>query len=267
MIRELTGYIPGPDMGTNETCMAWVKDEINRVVGLPRVLGGIPLDEVGATGFGLAAAADVAAPAAGITLDKARVAVQGFGAVGQHAARFLAERGVRLVAAADSHGALHNPDGLDLKALMAHKLAGCAVQTFPGGKPIDREALLDVDCDIWIPAARPDVLTAQNIARLKAKLVLQGANIPATAEAEAWMHTHGIVNIPDFIANAGGVICAAVEYHGGTQGQAMTTIEEKIRANTAEMLARVNTQNVLPRQAAVDMARKRIAEAMRFRRP
>lgn len=102
MIRELTEYIPGPDMGTSEACMAWVKDEIDRAVGLPRALGGIPLDEIGATGFGLAVAAEVATAGATLSLKGARVAIQGFGAVGQHAARFLVRRGARVVAASDS---------------------------------------------------------------------------------------------------------------------------------------------------------------------
>jgi glutamate dehydrogenase/leucine dehydrogenase len=124
-----------------------------------------------------------------------------------------------------------------------------------------------LDCDIWIPAARPDALTEQNVRQLKAKLILQGANIPATEAAEAWMHAHGILSIPDFVANAGGVICAAVEYHGGSQSQAMATIEEKIRANTAETLARAQKSGELPRQAAEEMARRRIEEAMRYRRP
>jgi len=102
MIRELTEYIPGPDMGTSEVCMAWIKDEIDRAVGLPRALGGIPLDEIGATGFGLAVAAEVATAGATLSLKGARVAIQGFGAVGQHAARFLVRRGARVVAASDS---------------------------------------------------------------------------------------------------------------------------------------------------------------------
>lgn len=266
MIGELTDYIPGPDMGTNEICMAWIKDEIGRVVGLPRVVGGIPLDEVGATGFGLAVAAEVAAPQAGVALAGGRLAVQGFGAVGQHAARFLAARGVKLVAASDSHGAVHNPDGLDVAALMAHKQRGASVGTFPSGRPLEGAALVGVDCDIWIPAARPDVLTEHNVRQLKAKLILQGANVPATEAAEAWMHAHGILSIPDFIANAGGVICAAVEYHGGTQSQAMATIEEKIRANTEETLARAKRSGGIPRHAAVETAHRRIEEAMSYRR-
>ena len=267
LIRELTAYIPGPDMGTNEVCMAWIKDEINRAVGLPRVVGGIPLDEIGATGFGLAVAAEVAAPEVGLALQGARLAVQGFGAVGQHAARFLAERGVTLVAAADSRGAVYNPQGLDVEALIAHKQQAASVQTFPNGQPLDGDRLVGVDCDIWIPAARPDVLTAENVGQMQAKLVLQGANIPATEAAEQWMHAHGILSIPDFIANAGGVICAAVEYHDGTQSQAFATIAEKIRANTAEMLAQMKQQQVLPREAAVQMARRRVEEAMAYHRP
>ena len=103
-IRNITDYIPGPDMGTDETAMAWIKDEIARVVGLPREIGGIPLDEIGSTGFGLAVAAQVAEEFSGPKLKGARIAVQGFGAVGRNAARFLAEKGAILVAAADIAG-------------------------------------------------------------------------------------------------------------------------------------------------------------------
>jgi glutamate dehydrogenase (NAD(P)+) len=267
MIRDLADYIPGPDMGTNEACMAWIKDEIGRVVGLPRVLGGIPLDEIGATGWGLAAAAEVAAPDVKLSLSGARVAIQGFGAVGRHAARFLTQRGAKLVAVSDSGGAVQDPLGLDLAALQQHKHAGASVGTFAGGRPLARDDLIGVDCDIWIPAARPDVLTEANVARLRARLVLQGANIPATDAAEQWMHGHGILSVPDFIANAGGVICAAVEYQGGTETQAMAAIAEKIRANTAEVLGRARAGATLPRQAAVEMARARVTEAMAYHRP
>jgi glutamate dehydrogenase (NAD(P)+) len=266
-IRSLTEYIPGPDMGTDERCMAWVKDEIDRAVGLPRVIGGIPLDEIGATGLGVAVAAEVAAPEAGISLAGARVAVEGFGAVGQHAARFLAARGARLVAASDSRGAIHEPAGLPIDALIAHKRAGRPLSAFAGGRAIARSALIGIPCDIWIPAARPDTLTADNVKDLEARLVIQGANIPATGPAEEWMHAHGILSIPDFIANAGGVICAAIEYHGGTEAQALAVIEERIRANTRETLERARADRVPPRQAAIGMATARVREAMGYRRP
>jgi glutamate dehydrogenase (NAD(P)+) len=265
-IRSLVEYIPGPDMGTDERCMAWVKDEIDRAVGLPRVLGGIPLDEIGATGWGVAIAAEVAAPEAGIPLDGARVAIEGFGAVGQHAARFLATRGARLVAASDSRGAIHDPAGLPVDALAAHKRAGRALTDFPGGRVIGREALIGVPCEIWIPAARPDTLTVDNVGGLQARLVIQGANIPATEAAERWMHAHRIVSVPDFIANAGGVICAAVEYHGGTEAQAFEAIEGRIRANTRETLERARMDHALPREAATRMARARIREAQGYHR-
>jgi glutamate dehydrogenase/leucine dehydrogenase len=265
-IRDLVEYIPGPDMGTDEACMGHLHDEIGRAVGLPRVLGGVPLDTIGATGFGLAVAAEVAEEFAGIRLRGARVAIQGFGAVGRHAGRFLAERGATLVAAADSRGGIVRAGGLDVAALVAFKERGGALRDFPGGTPLADAALVDVDCDVWIPAARPDVLDRENAGRLRAKLVLQGANIPATAEAEALLHARGVVSVPDFIANAGGVICAAVEYHGGTETQAFAVIEEKIRANTRAVLARARDGGVLPRAAAEELARARVVEAATYRR-
>jgi glutamate dehydrogenase (NAD(P)+) len=269
MARALEGcrdYIFGPDMGTDEGLMACVRDEIGRAVGLPRELGGIPLDEIGATGFGVAHAAEVAARFCDLELAGARVVVQGFGAVGIHSARFLAERGARLVAAADSQGGVHDPRGLDVAALIAHKRAGKSVAEYPAGKRLAGDALVDVECEIWVPAARPDVLRADNIGRLRAKLVVSGANIPATAEAERRMHERGILNVPDFIANAGGVICAAVEYHGGSEAQAFQSIEEKIRSNTEAVLESARRRRVPPREAAVDLATERIRRAMGYRR-
>ena len=265
-IRELTEYIPGPDMGLNEECMAWIKDEMGRAAGLPEVFGGIPLDEIGATGFGLAIAAEVAAPYAGVELRGARFVVQGLGAVGRHAARFLVDRGARLVAASDSQSAIRNADGFALDALLAHKQHGRPLNQFPDGTPLIGDELIGVDCDIWIPAARPDVLNETNIERLKARLVLQGANIPATSGAEHWMHEHGVISVPDFIANAGGVICASVEYHGGTRSQAMTMIEDRVRSNTSTILEQTRKQHCTPRQAALEMARSRVEQAMRYRR-
>ena len=237
-IAPIADYIPGPDMGTDETCMAWIADEIGRAVGLPPELGGIPLDKIGATGFGLAVCAEAAQEAAGIDLRGARVAVQGFGSVGQHAARFLAAKGALLVAASDSRGAVIDPDGIDVEALIALKDEGGQIRDTPKGRKAERDAVIDVACEIWIPAARPDVIRADNVDRLRARLVLQGANIAVTAEAEARLHARGVLAVPDFIANAGGVICAAVEYRGGTEAAAFETIAEKIRSNTAQSARR-----------------------------
>jgi glutamate dehydrogenase (NAD(P)+) len=266
MIERDVDYIPGPDMGTNEQAMAWVHDEIGRAAGLPAALGGIPLDEIGATGFGVRAAVDVAAEHLGIPIEGARVAVQGFGAVGRHAARFLAERGAILVAAADSRGMTANPAGLDIEALSAHKVGGAGVAQFEGGTAGEADAIIDVECEIWIPAAQPDVIHAGNVDRLQARIVAQGANIPATAEAEARLHKRGVLVIPDFIANAGGVISAAVEYRGGTETEAFLTIDECIRDNTAEVLRDATEANITPRAAALALAERRVREAMTYRR-
>jgi glutamate dehydrogenase (NAD(P)+) len=265
-IDPLADYIPGPDMGTDETCMAWIEDEIGRAGGLPPELGGIPLDRIGATGFGLAVCAETAQDAAGIRLQGARVVVQGFGSVGRHAARFLAEKGAVLVAAADSTGAVVDPAGIDVEELIAIKDEGGEVRDHPKGRKVERDAVIDVECEIWIPAARPDVIRADNVDRLRTRLVLQGANIPVTAEAEARLHARGVLVVPDFIANAGGVICAAVEYGGGTEAAALETIAEKIRANTAQVLDAAERGRVPPRQAAVGLALRRVRSAMRYRR-
>ncbi len=265
-IRDLAGYIPGPDMGTDEVCMAWVHDEIGRAVGLPEVLGGIPLDVIGATGFGLAIAAEAVAAAGWLRLDGARVVVQGYGAVGRHAARFLAERGALVVAVCDSGGGVCDEAGLDLDKLEVWKGEGNSVAGFPDGEPVDHESLLGFPCDILLPAARPDVLTATNAGQVQATVVLEGANIPATPEAEALLHERGVLVVPDVVANAGGVICAAVEHRGGTRTEAFALIEEKIRANTGVVIARAREGGVPPRTAAEAFARERIAEARRYRR-
>ncbi len=265
-LRSEDMYIFGPDMGTDESCMAWVHDEIGRAVGLPREQGGIPLDELGATGFGCAHAADVATGYCDLELDGARVAVQGFGNVGMHAARFLADRGCVLVAAGDSSATVHDPAGLDVAALIAIKKDGKSVAESGLGAVLARDAVIAVDCDILVPAARPDVIREDNVDVVKARLIVEGANIPATLAAERLLHERGQLVLPDFIANAGGVICAAMEYAKASEAAAFQTIEEKIRANLAEVLDTVKADALLPREAARHLAEARVRRAMAHRR-
>jgi glutamate dehydrogenase/leucine dehydrogenase len=265
-MESMKGYIPGPDMGTDEVTMGWVRDEIGRSVGLSKVLGGIPLDQIGATGYGLAICAEVAQEYAGITLEGARVVVQGFGNVGSHAARYLRERGAVLVAASDLDGTVHDPGGIDVDRLIRIKHETGRVTTYDGGEILSINAWVDIPCEIFVPAARPDVIDETNAPRLQCKLVLQGANIPVTARAERYLHDAGIVSVPDFVANAGGVICAAVEYRGGTQKQAFETIEEKVRENTREVLELARSHSQMPTEAALALAKQRVAEAMAYRR-
>jgi glutamate dehydrogenase (NAD(P)+) len=265
-IREVVDYIPGPDMGTDERSMSWIKDVTGRAVGLPREIGGIPLDEIGATGFGVYHAIVVAQEFCDVRLGSARVVVQGFGSVGVHVARFLVEHGAQLVGVSDSSGARAAPEGFDLNALIAFKRAGGHVANFAGGTSISTDELIGVDCEVWIPAARPDALREDNVDRLNAQLVAEGANIPASPAAERRLAERGVLVLPDFVANAGGVICAAVEYHGGTQQEALQAIEEKLCENTREVLERTRSSDLLPREVARGIASERVLRAMKLRR-
>lgn len=265
-LKDTDEYIFGPDMGTNEGCMAWVQDEIGRCIGLPREVGGIPLDEIGATAWGLTHSIEVALDYCDFELDGARVVIQGFGAVGWHSARFLRERGAMIVGVCDSRGAIHNPNGLDINALYELKQAGKSVAEYTGGERYDRDAVIDMECEIWIPAARPDVINDSNVDRLKTKLVAPGANIACTEGAERTMHETGVLCLPDYIANAGGVICAAVEYAGGTEQTAMDTIEDKVRRNTRAVLEDSKAHGIRPREAGNALALRRVKAAMEYRR-
>lgn len=263
-IKQVEDYIPGPDMGTNEAAMAITRNITGRAVGLPREVGGIPLDEIGATGYGLMIALEAAQAFTDFSLDGARIVVEGFGSVGQHAARYLSERGARLVGVSDSGGARLCSNGFDLPSILAFKRSGKSVAAFDEGEPASTAELIAAACDVWIPAARPDVINENNADDFNTKVIVQGANIPATEGAERRLAERGILVIPDFVANAGGVICAAVEYHQGSETQAMTSIAEKIRANVTEILTRSSKSAQLPREAALDIASERVRRAMAY---
>ncbi len=265
-LKDIKEYILAPDMGTNEECMAWIKDEVDRVLGIPAELGGIPLDEIGATGWGLFHSIDVAAQRYDIPLKGARIVIQGFGAVGMHAANFLREREVVLVGVADSSGAISNPDGIDFDTLVSLKNKGKGVVDYRGAENITTEELIALECEVWIPAARPDVLNDLNVKTLRTRIVAQGANIPCTAGAEKYLHENNIINLPDFIANAGGVICAAMEYHGRSQEDAMIRIEKTLRQNTIHILQRSEKDNIMTREAAVAFAKERLLKIMATKR-
>jgi glutamate dehydrogenase (NAD(P)+) len=267
-LRNVLDYIMAPDMGTDEECMAWIKDEAKKgVAGLPAELGGIPVDEIGATAWGVRHAAEVALPYCGFSsLDKARVAIQGFGAVGKHTARFFAAQKAVVVGVSDTQGAVYDPHGLDVDELIRLKDAGKGVADYPRGEKFDRDGIIDCACDIWIPAARPDVVHEDNVHRLKARLVVEGANIPLTEGAELYLHEHGVVVIPDFIANSGAVICSSIEYRGATDWEVMDIIKEKVRWNTKLVLEDSRTKKIMPREAAMDLALGRLEKAMSFKR-
>lgn len=264
-IRTLTEYIPGPDMGTDERCMAYIYDEIGRAVGLPTVLGGLPLDQLGMTGFGLAIAADVVSERFNFPLTGARIVVQGFGNVGRAAAKFLKERGAKLIATCDSKGGLYNPKGIDVLALTSVKESGSCVSESGLGRPCERHEILDIESDIFIPAARPDVITEDNQNILRTRVILEGANIPITHAAAGILQERGIILIPDIIANSGGVICAATEYQGQTEQVAFDRVRATVTENTQELLERLQIEKQPPHETALQMAKERISAAMSYR--
>lgn len=265
-IKNLTDYIPGPDMGTDEKCMAYIYQEIGRAVGLPRDLGGLPLDELGMTGFGVAVAADVACNVYSIPLKGARVIIQGFGNVGKAAAKFLLLRGVKVIATCNSSGALYNANGIDIMRLTEWVNGGKLISEFSElGQPISNEEMLKLESEIFIPAARPDVFSEINQHLLKTHLVLEGANIPITHEAAKLMYKRGIKIVPDIIANSGGVICAASEYQGLTEQHAFERVQTTIARNTKEVLERVEAENLCPHEAAFRLAKERIVKAKNCR--
>lgn len=262
-IKNLTEYIPGPDMGSDERAMAWVHEVTGRAVGLPEGLGGIPLDKLGATGFGLAECAEVACPYAGFELKGARVVVQGFGSVGRAAATFLEKKGARIVAVSDTRGSIHHPEGFDVQELIRTKTETGSVVNHKKGTVSHAEDLLFIPCEIIVPAAGPDVINKDNVHGLHTRMVLQGANIPMTREAEAIAsRKKGILTVPDFIANAGGVIMAAMEYARKSEKDAFEAISSKIKTNTATVLEKAKREDILPRDAAQEIARGRVLEAM-----
>ena len=168
------------------------------------------------------------------------------------------------MAVSDSNGTVHSPEGLDLDALIRLKDAGKSVVEHAKA-PLPPEAVITLGCDILVPAATPDVITKDNASDIQASLILQGANIPATAEAEQILFERGIVVVPDFIANAGGVIMAAMEYAGRMEKEAFEAISTRIRENTRQVLDRARAEKSLPRQAAIAIATERISRAMGYR--
>lgn len=265
-IKELVMYIPGPDMGTNEETMAIIYNEIKRSVGRPEEIGGIPLDELGATGYGVAAATDVAKDFIKLNLNGARLVIEGLGSVGRHSARFLSERGVKLIAANDTHGTIYNKNGLNLDELIMLKDAKKSVIDCKKGEKMPVDDIFKIECDILVPAARPDVINEKNVNEIKTKLIVQGANIPITIGAEKILHDKGILSVPDFIANAGGVIFTSVEYRNGTEKEAFEAVKTKISKNTKLILERVYKEKIYPRDAAEALAKERLFKGMRYRR-
>ncbi|MET0880127.1 MAG: Glu/Leu/Phe/Val dehydrogenase dimerization domain-containing protein [Acidimicrobiales bacterium] len=211
--------IPAPDVGTNAQTMAWMMDAYGRVeghtpaivTGKPVALGGAPGREQ-ATGRGCIEVLDAHLHAENRTLENATVAIQGFGNVGSWASLEAVARGAKVVAVSDVHGGVHHPDGLDIIDLCRTVLNGGRLADAEGVTVIDNEELLEIDCDVLIPAALGQVLTGANAHEVKAGIVVEAANYPVTPDGDAALHEMGVTIIPDILANAGGVVGSYFEW-------------------------------------------------------
>jgi glutamate dehydrogenase (NAD(P)+) len=271
--------IMAPDIGTDEQTMAWVMDtfSVNRGYTIPAVATGKPLAVGGslgratATSRGVVHTARAALADAGVALSEVRVAVQGFGKVGSHAARFFAEAGSTVVAVSDQYGGIRASDGLDIPAVLAHVAATGSVVGFAGADAIDNAALLALDVDVLVPAAVEGVLNAETAGSVKAAWVVEAANGPTTTRADAIFAERGIVVVPDILANAGGVVVSYFEWVQANQAYWWTEreISERLEHRMLEAYAAVaeaaRTQGLPLRDSAMMIGVRRVAEAHQIR--
>ncbi len=271
--------IMAPDVGTDDRTMAWVMDtySVNQGYTIPAVVTGKPLEVGGslgratATSRGVVHATRAALAEAGLELPDVRVAVQGFGKVGSHAARFFAEAGAQVEAVSDEFGGVHRAGGLDLPRLLEHVARTGSVTGFAEADPIDNAALLTLDVDVLVPAAVEGVLTDATAPQVKARWVVEAANGPTTARGDAILADRGIVVVPDILANAGGVVVSYFEWVQAQQAYWWTEseIEERLAQRMQQAYAAVaelaRREDVNLRDAALLLSVQRVASAHRTR--
>jgi glutamate dehydrogenase (NAD(P)+) len=267
--------IPAPDVGTDGRIMAWIFDtySMNKghsvlgvVTGKPLTIGG-SLGREEATARGALYCIRDAVQKLNLTLADQRVAVQGFGNVGSYLAKFVAEDGATVVAISDSRTALYNPNGIDVPAAFAQKRDSGSFDGLRGADRITNEELLTIDCDILAPCALEQVITEENAAQVKAKMVVEGANGPITPAADEILFDRGVTILPDILANAGGVIVSYFEWVQGLQEYFWKEAEVNAKLNDIitrafdETWATAQQRTVDMRTAAYGLAVQRVAEA------
>jgi glutamate dehydrogenase (NAD(P)+) len=270
--------IPAPDVGTNPQVMAWIMDTYSQMRGYsPGVITGKPLEIGGskgrfeATGRGCMISALLAAKHLGVKAEGAAVAVQGFGNVGATVAKLLAREGCLITAASDSRGGVYNPKGLDLEALLAHKTDTGSVVGLKRAEPVTNAELLELPCDILIPAALEQQIVEANAKSIKAKIVAEGANGPTTPEADEILYDRGVFVVPDVLANAGGVIVSYLEWVQNLQvfcweeAQVNGYLHSMMTNAFAEVMEISERERIGMRTAAYMTALRRLSAAMTAR--
>jgi glutamate dehydrogenase (NAD(P)+) len=268
-------YVFGLDMGLSEDDASIFLDELGdrgAATGLPRELGGLPYDQLGVTGYGVAEATQAAASFIGLELRGSRISIQGFGAVGSAAAERLASAGATITAVSTVHGAIVDDDGIDVAKLAELRRTygdDCVLEYGATGESV---VALTSHCDVLIPAARQDVIDDELAAATSARLIVEGANMPCTPSALDLLHRRAVTVVPDFIANAGGIIAAAHSMDARYSpfpvdvAEVRQMIADKMRSNTATVLNASVRQGATPHMAGRDVAQGRVLAAMQARR-
>jgi glutamate dehydrogenase/leucine dehydrogenase len=259
-------YVAAPDMYLGEQEMAWFAEangDENSCTGKPASMGGLP-HTGGGVGYGVFHAAKVASEFIGLEVANASFAMEGFGTLGKSAAKYFTEAGARFVGVSDSRGTVHHSNGLDYDTLISLKAERASVVEYAKHHEADTcdkmecDHILDVEADILITAAKPDLIKYADIDRLHFKLIVEGSNLPMSFSTENLCHKKGILVVPDFVANAGGVINSYVEYMGGTEDQVFEIVEEKVVKNTRLVLENATREGKLPRKSALKLAEERV---------
>ncbi|TDF99319.1 Glu/Leu/Phe/Val family dehydrogenase [Paenibacillus piri] len=273
-----TKDIPAPDVMTNSQIMAWMMDEYSRIrefdapnfiTGKPIVLGGSHGRET-ATAKGVTIMINQALAKKGIPLQDARVVIQGFGNAGSYLAKFMHETGAKVIGISDAHGALYNKDGLDIEYLLDRRDSfGSVTNLFKD--TITNKELLELECDILVPAAIENQITGENASRIRAPIVVEAANGPTTMEATRILTDRGILIVPDVLASAGGVVVSYFEWVQNNQGYYWTEAEvharlQEVMEKGFENVYNVHiTRKVDMRLAAYMVGVRKMADAVRFR--
>jgi len=268
--------IPAPDIGTNAQVMAWIMDTLSMQAGytMPGVVTGKPIElggsegRVEATGRGVVVTAQEAAKTIGMSLEGARVVVQGFGNVGATAAKIIEEEGAIVVGVSDAIGGIYNPNGLPIRELFTrYQGREGGIREYKDAEQVTNEQLLELPCDVLIPAAIAAQITSENANKIKARLVVEGANGPCTPEADSILSDKGVFVVPDILANAGGVVVSYFEWVQDLQNffweenEVNNRLERIMRNSYAAVEATMRIHKTDMRTAALIIGVKRVADA------
>jgi glutamate dehydrogenase (NAD(P)+) len=271
--------VPAPDLNTNEQTMAWIMDTYSMHAGhtVTSVVTGKPLNiggsrgRIEATGRGIMTICDESLRYLNMPIDGCRIVIQGFGNVGSNAARLMMEHGYKIVGIAERDGGLANPNGIDVRQLLEYRERNGTLLGFPGAEAVPSDELLISDCDILIPAAKENVISSRNADKIKAQIVVEGANGPTTAVADEILTDKKIFVMPDILANAGGVTASYFEWVQDRQGYfwkeavIIEQLESILRDAFDDVVRYAEAHNVNNRIAAYMLAIDRVAYTIKQR--